>query len=176
MFRPNVLADRNPDAPTTESQRRNLRGRLEVPIFIEYVVSGQKRFVRSLRRLIGLKQSRGVMEWLTAAFVPINKTDQQCRFAQPFLKAIEHRQIFRNEPGFKEEVLRWITGNRQLRRDHDIGADLCELIVSGRDFLEVALQITDGWIDLRETDFHPRNKLRARNGPARNRPTSFPNP
>jgi hypothetical protein len=54
--------------------------------------------VRFLHRLIGLEQSCGVMERLAAAFVAINEADQQCRFAQPFLQAIEHRQIFRNEP------------------------------------------------------------------------------
>jgi hypothetical protein len=53
--------------------------------------------------------------------------------------------------------LRRITGNRQFRRNHDIGASIHELIVSFDDFLEVALQITDGWIDLGETDFHPRD-------------------
>ena len=120
--------------------------------------------MRFLHRLIGLKQSCGVVEWLAAAFVPINETHQQCCFAQPFLQPIEHRQIFRNEPRFEEEILRRITGNRQLRRNHDIGAGLHELIVSISDFLEVALQITDSGVDLCEADFHPRNNLRARNG------------
>ena len=117
--------------------------------------------MRFLHRLIGLKQSCGVMKWLAAAFVAINKADQQSGFAQPFLSAESSTARFSGTNRDLKRRSGRITGNRQLRRNHDIGPGLRELIVSSSDFLEVTLEITDRGINLRETDFHPRNKLRA---------------
>src|SRR5207244_872391 len=84
-FRPNIFADSDTDSVAAKIQRRDLAGRLKVAIFIENVVGREERFVSFLQRFSCLKQCGSVMKWFAAAFVAIDKTNQQCRFAQPFL-------------------------------------------------------------------------------------------
>jgi len=55
--------------------------------------------------------------------------------------------------------LRRITGHSQLGSDHDVRASVRQLIVSPSDLLEIAAQVADRWINLGETDLHPRSNV-----------------
>ena len=60
-----------------EHQRRHAPRRFEIAIFVEDVVSRQKRFVRFRDRRAWLQQSGRIMKRLSASLVSIDETDEQ---------------------------------------------------------------------------------------------------
>src|SRR4026207_1520477 len=110
-----------------------------------------------LQRFSCLKQCRSIMKRLTAAFVAINETDQQCWFVPPFLQLAQPGQHFANEARFEDKILWWISSHRQFWGNHDISPRASELIVGTGDLLGNAAPSADGRINLSETNRHPRN-------------------
>src|SRR6266496_1952427 len=118
MFCPNVLANCHADFFPVDVKWLNAVGGLEVALLVEDIISGQERFVYFADRLATLKQRSGVAIRLTASFVPINKPDQQRRLPDACVQLLQYREILRDEPRLKNQVLRRVSGDRQLWSQH----------------------------------------------------------
>src|SRR5436853_3658139 len=105
-------------------------------------------------RLLAHEQSSRIMKRSTSAFVSIDKAHEQRGFADATVQLVQDLQIFRNETRLKDQVLRGITGDRELGRYDQVGPGRGEALIRLEDPLEVAAQIANGRIDLGEADFH----------------------
>src|SRR5438552_904289 len=157
MFRPNILANRHADFFAVEIERLDAGGRLKITVFVEDVVGRQKRFVRFANRLAADQQSSRVMKRSAASFVSIDESNEQRRFADTAMKLIQDLERFRNKARFEDQVLRWITGDREFGRDNELGSIGSQAFVKLEDLLEITPQIPHGGIELGEADFHPAN-------------------
>src|SRR4029077_4236928 len=63
-------------------------------------------------------------------------------------------QIFRNEARFENQILRRVSGHRQLRREHEFRARRGEPLIRTGDQFAVSTQISDGRVNLSETNSH----------------------
>ena len=81
MFCPNILTDGHADFFSVDIKRLDAVGRLEIAIFIEDIVSRQKRLVRLTNRFALLEQSRRVAKRFAASLIAINEPHQQRRFS-----------------------------------------------------------------------------------------------
>ena len=73
------------------------------------------------------------------------------------MKLIQDLERFRNKARFEDQVLRWITGDREFGRDNEFGTVGGQSFVKLEDLFEIAPQIAHGGIELGEADFHPAN-------------------
>ena len=71
-FGPDVFANGDADSPTGDGENFPAAARLEVAVFIEDIVSRQKRLEAFADRLAALEQGSGVEERLAAIFVAIS--------------------------------------------------------------------------------------------------------
>ncbi len=135
-------------------KRLDALSRLKISLFVEDIVSGQKGFVSFPDRLAAFEQSGGVTKWFAASFVTINEPDEQRRIADTSVQLCQQLQIFRNETRFENQILRRVSGHRQLGREHEFRARRREPLVRADDQLAISPQITHGRVDLSEADFH----------------------
>jgi hypothetical protein len=66
----------------------------------------------------------------------------------------EQGEILGNEARLENEILRRISGDRQLRRQHQFRACRSETLISANDQLTITGQIAHGRVDLRKTNLH----------------------
>src|SRR5207247_5121002 len=59
----------------------------------------------------------------------------------------------------EDEVLRRITANRQLRREHQLRARVREPLIRAGDLLKVAAQIAHGRVELGKADLHSARQV-----------------
>ena len=110
--------------------------------------------MRFADRFAALEQSGGVVKGLPASFVSVHETDKQSRVSYARMKLIEDLEILRNKTRFEDEVLRRVSGNGQLWRQHQLRASRSETLVSADDPLKIAAQIPDCWVNLSKTNLH----------------------
>ena len=96
--------------------------RLEVAVLVEDVIGRQQRLEKFAHRLSPLEKRRGVEEWLAGLVVEIDVTDEERNVADFTVKRLERCEIQRDEARLKDEILRWITGDRQFRSEDQFGA------------------------------------------------------
>src|SRR2546421_1800658 len=94
------------------------------------------------------------MKRAAAAFVPIDKPNEQRCLSEPPMKLVQDLERFRNKTRLEDQVLWRITGDRELGRNDEFRAGRGETLVRLKDLLEIAVQIPNGGIELCETDFH----------------------
>src|SRR5437660_5436611 len=111
MFCPNILTDGHADFFSVDIKRLDAVGRLEIAIFIEDIVSRQKRLVRLTNRFALLEQSRGIAERFAVSFVAINEPHQQRRFSDASVQFSKQPNVLRKEPRLKNKILRRISRN-----------------------------------------------------------------
>src|SRR5205814_10471361 len=117
MFGPNILANGYTDFFPVQMERLDVRRGLEVTVLIEDIVSWQKGFVRFADRLSAHEQRRCVMKRPAAAFVPIDKANEQGCFADTAMKLLHNLERFRDEARFENKVLGRVSGDRKFGRD-----------------------------------------------------------
>src|SRR4029453_2891036 len=96
--------------------------RLKISLFVEDIVSGQERFVGFPDWFAAFEQSRSVTKWFAASFVTINEPDKHRYVAHMRVQLFQQFQIFRKETRFENQILRWVSGHRQLGRQHEFRA------------------------------------------------------
>src|SRR5260370_7136133 len=95
------------------------------------------------------------MKWSTAAFVPIDKSDEQGGFADTSMQFLHNLERFRNKARFEDKVLWRIPGDREVGCNDEFGAGRGQTFVRSKDLFEVTAQIPHVGIELGESDFHP---------------------
>src|SRR5262249_40297589 len=115
MFCPNIFANRYADFSPVNKKRLDGLGRLKITLLVKDVVSRAQRFVSFADRLAALEQRGGVPKRFAASFVAINKPDEQRRVSDASVQFIKDRKVLRNKPRFENQILRRVSGDRQLR-------------------------------------------------------------
>src|SRR5881296_58032 len=154
MFCPNILANGHADFFAVDFKRLDAVCRLEIAIFIENIVGRQKGFVRLADRFAPLEQRRGVTKWFAPFLVAINEPDQQRRFSDASVQFLQDCKILRNEARLKNQVLWWISRDRQLRSQHQFRARGSKTLISADDEFTIPVQITHGRVKLSKTNLH----------------------
>src|ERR1700682_1881558 len=154
MFGPDIFANGDAEFFSPQVKWFNPAGRFKISVFIEDIVSGQERLVRRAYRFTRFKQGGGIVKWLAAAFIPIDETDEQGGVPHTRGKSFENLKVLGNKARFEDEVLRRVSGNGQLRGQHQFRASVGEAIVGAHDQLKIAAQIPDGGVELSKADFH----------------------
>src|SRR5260370_37787486 len=106
------------------------------------------------------------MKGLAPPLIAVHKTDQQSRGSHARMKLLENGKVLRDKTRFKKQILRWISGNRQLRCQDQLRPGGSEAHVSADDFLKIAAQIPDGRIKLSKTDLHAAHRRLCATQPA----------
>src|SRR5437762_2886600 len=154
MFCPNVLTNSYADFFAVDFKRLDAVCRLEIAIFIENIVGRQKGLVRFTDRFPPLEQRRRVAKRFAPSFVAINEPDKQRRVSDSSVQFLQDCKILRNEPRLKNQVLRWISRNRQLRSQHQFRAHGSKTLISADDEFTIPAQISHGGVNLSKTDLH----------------------
>src|SRR5882724_2883682 len=154
MFRPNVLTNSYADFFAVDFERLDAACRLEIAIFIENIVGRQKGLVRLTDRFPPLEQRRRVAKGFAASLVAINEPDQQRSSSDASVEFLQDCKIFRNEARLKNQVLWWISRDRQLRSQHQFRARRGEPFISADDEFTIPAQITYGRVNLNKTNLH----------------------
>src|SRR5438552_15437104 len=154
MFGPDIFANGDAEFFPAQVKWFHPAGRFKISVFIEDIVSGQERFVRRANRFTRFKQGGGIVKWFTAAFIPIDETDEQGGGPHPRVKAFENLKILGNKARFEDEVLRWVPGNGQLGCQNQFRASRGESLISARDLVKITAQIPNRRIELSKTDLH----------------------
>src|SRR5262249_352308 len=115
MFGPNIFANGYADFFSVDKKWLDVISRLEVALLVKNIESRQKWCVSFTDRLAGFEQSSGVTKRFAAPFVAINEPDEQRRVSDASVQLCQQFEIFRNEARFENEILRRISGDRQLR-------------------------------------------------------------
>src|ERR1700757_2512867 len=154
MFRPDIFTNGHADFSSLHIKRLDAVGGLEVTLLVEDIISGQKRFVRFADRFAPLEQSGGVAERFTTPLVSIDIPDQQRSFADARMKFLQNRKIFRDKTRLKNQVLRRISGDRELGSQHQFSTCGSKALISTKDQIAIPAQITYRRVDLSKTDLH----------------------
>ena len=80
--------------------------------------------------LIAHEKRCRVMKWPATSFISIDKSDEQSGIADALVKLIDNFKSLGDKTRFEDEVLRRVTGDRQLRGDYEIGAGGGQALVS----------------------------------------------
>src|SRR4051794_10663464 len=94
------------------------------------------------------------MKRFSAAGVSVDIANQQCSCADPPMEFTQNLERLGNETGFKNQVLRRVPGQGQLRCEHQLGAVSGQPLVSVENFLKIAAEIANGRVDLGKADLH----------------------
>jgi hypothetical protein len=81
-------------------------------------------------------------------------SDKQRRLSNMSVQFIDDRKILRNKTRLENQILRRISSDRQLRRQHEFRACCREPLVRTGDQFAVSSQIADRRINLSETNLH----------------------
>lgn len=103
---------------------------------------------------VSLEESGGIVKRLPSFFVPINEPHEERSSADFFVERLHHLNVFGNEAGLEEKILRRIPGNSELRHENKVGSGRIQAFVGLQDFVGVAAKISDSRVDLSKTDFH----------------------
>jgi hypothetical protein len=71
---------------------------------------------------------------------------------EPRRDTLEGCEVIVDEPGAHEEVFRRVARKGQFRECNDVGALLSSTLTPLEDLRNVAIEVTDGRVDLRESD------------------------
>src|SRR5882724_1090420 len=154
MFRPNIFTNGHAEFFAAQIKWFDAAGRFEITIFVKHIIRGEERLVRFANRFACFEQSGGVMKRFAASVVTIDETDQQRHFAHTSVKLLKDFKILRNKTRFKDEILRRIPRNGQLRCQDQFRSGSSEALVSAHNFLKIAAQIPDGGVNLSKTNLH----------------------
>src|SRR3954468_22827134 len=95
---PNVFADRYAYSFTGNIYRFESVRRFEIPIFVEHIVSRQKRLECLVQRPATFEQGSRVPERFPSAGVSIHITDEQRGRSDSAMQFIQHLQCLRHKP------------------------------------------------------------------------------
>ena len=169
---PNILADGNADAHALERRRPRHRPRREHALFVEHAIIRQ----------IGLEADRldaaFVEEGIGVVAMPILDPRQPDENRRAAVGGIARDLLAGGAAGFQkrrlqDEVLGWIARDEEFGKHHEIGAEGGRLGAGGADARDIARDVADRAIDLREAnDEAVRGGILAR----RHQGTSFGGP
>ena len=154
MFRPNILANGYADFFPVDNKRFDGVGRFEIALLVENIVGRQKRFVSFTDRFAAFEQSGGVAKRFAASLVAINEAYQQGCLSNAGVEFLQQFQIFRNKARFENQILRRISGDRQLRCQDEFCARRGEPFIGARDQFAISPQISHSQVNLSETNLH----------------------
>src|SRR5439155_17273881 len=168
MFRPDIFTNSYADFFAADFKRLDAACRLEIAIFIENIVGRQKGLGRLTDRFAPLEQSRRVAKRFAAPLIAINEPDQQRRFSDASVQFLQDPRVLEDEERLKNQILRPISRDRQLRGQHQIRARRDKALVSADDQFAIAAQIAHRGVNLSKTNLHAALKQIMRNAAASN--------
>src|SRR5207302_10130151 len=118
---PDVFADRQADFLSIELDRRVLRGRFKITVFVENVVGGQQGLgARGQNFSIPQQRDRVGRFASGPPRVFADVPDQQTGFARRRSEPVEQRQIIFDETGFEQQVARRVARRGQFGKNHHL--------------------------------------------------------
>ena len=78
-----------------------------------------------------------------AHVVAIDEAHEQTGSPHLRMQPFENLKILGNKARFENEVLRWVPGNRQLRRQNQVSAGRSESFIGAGDLFEITAQISN---------------------------------
>ena len=147
---PAVFAYGKPDPNPVQLDDRAAVAGLEVALLVEDAVVRQEDLVIDGRDL-AVVQERGGVEEIT---VLVDKADHGGDVRGGPCDHAELREVVADECRLEDEVLGRIAGDRQLRKADDVGARGARLVHPADDQPRISGQVTDGWVDLGESNPH----------------------
>src|SRR5262249_27410302 len=146
---PYVFADRNSQTHAAEIYWPRHRARRENTLFVEHTVVGKIDFVADCSDCAAVEQRHCVVKLVV---IKPWRPDQQrrtrrCRFER---KRFDRRAAFRLKRRFEHQILRRITGNKQLRKDDHVGTS-CDRARTLHLF-DIAGKVTNSRVELRNRD------------------------
>ena len=142
---PDVLADGQPDGNVVQLDERGLGARLEVAVLVEYAVVRQEHLpVHGGHPAIG--QDRGRVVDVVGA---LREADQRHDPVGGLGEAVERTARGAQEVRLQQQVLRRVPGEPELGEYHEPGALAARVVDRRRDLLGVAVDVSDGGVELR---------------------------
>ncbi len=123
---------------------------LEVPLLVEHAVVREKDFVID-RLELAIVQNRGCVE---GGSVVVDEPDHG---HDPFRRPrhnVELPQVVAHERALEDQVFRWVAGEDQLGKAHDVSILFARAADPVDDQTRIALEITYYWVDLRQRNSH----------------------
>ena len=154
---PRVLADRDADADAGDDvEGARIRARCEVALVVEHRVVRQELLAVHTVHAAVRAHGRRVVQVAPR----LREADDRRAASGARRELVERFSGLGDERGAEQEVLRRIAGDRQLRKDDEIGAGGLGGLVRLEDAVDVAREVTDDDVDLggrdAETRHHPR--------------------
>ena len=152
--RPDVLADRQPEARVAELEHGAALADLEVALLVEHAVVGEHGLaVDGLQLALGQHRERVVD--VVGALREADQRDDPLGLD----RELGHRLGGRlQEVLLQQQVLGRIAGDRQLGEQHQLGARVARLGDALGDLGDVALEVADTAVDLGERDAQGRDQ------------------
>ena len=155
---PNVFADRHANLHATNHEQLEgvgvVAGR-EVTLFVEHGGVGQQTLVIDPNDLAANTHRRSVVE----ISVLVDEPDDGDALARRGSKGFKRHAVVGDEPRLHHEILRRISGDRQFGERNDVASGLLGLAVGLNQLREVAVEITDRWVELGKGDTQNRHAL-----------------
>ncbi len=153
---PDVFADADAQPPAAKSQDLRSVERLEVPVFVEDIVGGQKGFPKPLIDGAAVGERRRVEQRPSlVGRIRLGQADQHRRevveLARELVQLIPAAP---DEAGTQQQIARQVADERQLRRDGEVGAPRARLADGVGNQPRVAAQVADRRVDLQQRNFH----------------------
>jgi outer membrane protein TolC len=156
---PDILADRDTNAPAGMLDHRGLGGGLEITVLIEHVVGGQEAFAGDGPNLAPVTEGGGVVERpAPTGGVGLHGADDgghRPDLAGNFSQRIGHILY---EPALEQQVPRWIAANGKLGKDDQFSPPPDKERIGLQDLSAVAGKITNGWVKLGKAKAHEKGK------------------
>ena len=149
---PDVLADRRADQDVAELEQQELAAGGEVAVLVEDAVVREELLAVDALHGAARAHERGVRE-VAVERRPADERHDPLAAPRHLVHGLAGRS---DEPGPQEEVLGRVSGHRQLREDDEIGGGALRLLDRRGDSPDVAVEVADDDVQLRERDPHRR--------------------
>src|SRR5262245_11740346 len=102
-----------------------------------------------------MDQRCGVVEGLSLWLrIRLHEADERIDAADLSRERVQYAQVFLHEIGLVQQILRRITGDSKLRKQHQISTHLSGALSEIQDLAPVFLLGADRGVDLGKSDFH----------------------
>ena len=156
-----------------ELDRSVLRGGLEVAILVEHVVRGQQG-LHPRREDFSAFEQRDAIGCFPAGRPGVlpHATDQQTCPAGRGRQPLEQLEVPVDEPALEQQITRGIARRGEFGANHHLNPRLDAAPIRGEDSDLVAGKVTDGRVDLGESDSHAVDACHAVKGGSKKFPST----
>ena len=129
---------------------------MEIAVFVEYIVARKEALMGEGLHGPVFAPCSGIVEGAAGLiFAAGSGSADNCRHAADFFGDFgEGGFDVADEATFKQQVSGWVATDGEFGEEHELGAFADELLIGVQYELFIAGEVTDGGVDLGETDLH----------------------